>query len=333
MKQDTKIVVTGASGFIGGHLVKRLVADGYTNIRAIGRGDRWWQQFPEADNRKLDLTNPTDCDEAVSDAEVVFHLAADIGGIQYIQARDFECMRNVIIDANVIESARKYGVGQFILASSACVYPDSAAKECLEDSAFPANPATGYGWAKIMSEKMVAAAVPHQIARLHTIYGPHGDWEGSKAKVISALCRKVAEVALGLSETVHIYGDGTQTRTFLYVDDAVELLIRMATRKHLREPINIGHQFSRSVIEVIAAIEEAADLKTRKLFDLGANVGLQDRGCNTGRAQARLGGLSPTLFEDGITNTYSWVLDQVQEKAGLNRPRPALQSAGQLPPS
>jgi len=317
MKQDTKIAVTGASGFIGGHLVKRLVADGYTNIRAIGRGDRWWQQFPEADNRKLDLTNPADCDEAVSDAEVVFHLAADIGGIQYIQARDFECMRNVVIDANVIESARKYGVGQFILASSACVYPDSAAKECLEDSVFPANPATGYGWAKIMSEKMVAAAVPHQIARLHTIYGPHGDWEGSKAKVISALCRKVAEVALGLSETVHIYGDGTQTRTFLYVDDAVELLMRLATRKHMNTPINIGYPFSRSVLDVVEAIEEVAAVKTRKLFELGANVGLQDRGCNTERAQMQLGGCLYVPLDSGIQTTYSWVLDQVKKKAGL----------------
>ena len=228
MADHPLVVVAGAGGFIGGHLVAALRRRGQHRLRAVDIKPvgEWWQRFSDVDNQVLDLRRPEACG-VVQGATIVYNLAADMGGMGFIDANKALCMLNVLINAHLLEAARTHGVRKFFFASSACVYPDrrQAAPDAAplrESDAYPAMPEDGYGWEKLFGERMCRHfhedfGLEVAIARLHNVYGPHSAWTGGREKAPAAICRKVIEAALAGHREIEIWGDGTQTRSFTYI--------------------------------------------------------------------------------------------------------------------
>src|SRR5436309_4233151 len=233
MRSDL-IVVTGAGGFIGGHLVADLLRQGHTRVRAVDckPTEAWWQLFPEAENLELDLQRREDCETAVEGAAVVYNLAADMGGMGFIENNKALCMLSVLINTHMLLAAREMGVARYFYASSACVY--AADKQTSADvvplkegDAYPAMPEDGYGWEKLFSERMCRHfredfGVETRSARYHNVYGPHGTWTGGREKAPAAICRKVIEAKLSGRHEIEIWGDGHQTRSFMFIDDCLK---------------------------------------------------------------------------------------------------------------
>src|SRR5215204_2084396 len=229
-----KIVVCGAGGFIGGHLVGDLLRQGHRDIRAVDQKpfDDWYQVFPEVENVQLDLQGREACDKAVQDATLVYNLAADMGGMGFIENNRALCMLSVLINTHLVMAAKKFGVRRLFYASSACVY--AADKQVSEDviplkeaDAYPAMPEDGYGWEKLFSERMCRHFredfnLETRVARYHNVYGPHGTWTGGREKAPAAICRKVIEAKLSGKHQIEIWGDGKQTRSFMYIDDCLQ---------------------------------------------------------------------------------------------------------------
>ncbi len=245
-------VIGGGGGFIGGHLAARLLNDGYA-VRCVDiKPLSDWSQFhPNADNLVADLSRSETCDHAVQGAQVVFNLAADMGGMGFIETHRVECMRSVLINTHLLEAANKAGVERFFFSSSACVYntdlqKDPNVRALRESDAYPALAERGYGWEKLFSEMLCEEYWAERglrtfIARFHNVYGPLGTWEGGREKAPAAICRKVAEAAISGSTEIDVWGDGSQTRSYTYVDDCVEGVMRLVSSDWLTAtPINIG---------------------------------------------------------------------------------------------
>ena len=234
MDRAKLVLVTGAGGFIGGHLVRDLLASGFERVRAVDCKpmDEWFQRFEAADNRRLDLVSRAACDEAACGADYVFNLAADMGGIGFIDAHKAECMLSVLINTHLLLAAREAGVERFFFSSSACVYAADKQREpgvtaLKEADAYPAEAEDGYGWEKLFSERMCRHfredfGLTTRIARYHNVYGPHGTYDGGREKAPAAICRKVIEAQLMGRHEIEIWGDGEQTRSFMYIDDCLE---------------------------------------------------------------------------------------------------------------
>src|SRR6184192_1074250 len=246
-----KIVVCGGGGFIGGHLVADLLKQGERDIRSVDIKpfDEWYQQFPKVENLQLDLQDKQACEQALRGAAVVYNLAADMGGMGFIENNRALCMLSVLINTHLLMAAKKLGIERFFYASSACVYaadkqtsPDVIALK--EADAYPAMPEDGYGWEKLFSERMCRHfredfGVTTRSARFHNVYGPCGTWTGGREKAPAAICRKVAEAMLSGRHELEIWGDGNQTRSFMYIDDCVEGTVKIMD-SDIEEPINLG---------------------------------------------------------------------------------------------
>lgn len=303
------IVVTGAGGFIGGHLVKTLCTMGYQNVRAIYSAARTPPLLDDSRARWLsvDLLTQEGCEEACSDADVVFHLAAEMGGIQWLKANPMTAANNAIMSMNMLKAANLYGVKRFFFASSACAYPKTIGHGCMENAAIPANPATAYGWEKIFTEQIGPSAVPCFItARFHTVFGPHCHFTGGKEKVVAALCRQVALVKRGELQGVLVQGDGNQSRPVLWVSDAIAAILKMVDLK-ITEPLNIGHQTARSINDLLTDIETAAGCKVRRFYELGAEIGDAFRPCPNERAEKVLGWSPQENHLEAIKKAYNYV--------------------------
>jgi GDP-D-mannose 3', 5'-epimerase len=322
----TSVLVTGAGGFIGGHLVARLREDGVGDVRGVDRAplSQWYQRFPDVDRRCADLRDLAACRSACDGVDVVYNLAADMGGMGFIENNKALCMLSVLVSTHMLEAAREAGVQRFFYSSSACVYAagkqESPEVEPLRESdAYPALPEDGYGWEKLFSERMCRHyyedfGLETRAARYHNVYGPLGTYDGGREKAPAAICRKVAAAVLAGTNEIQIWGDGLQTRSFTYIDDCVEGTLRL-TASDVREPLNVGSEQLVTINDLVDIVEGIAGVRLHRNYDLTAPQGVRGRNSDNVLIRERLGWAPSISLEDGLQNTYKWVYDQMSSGA------------------
>jgi len=316
------VLVTGAGGFIGGHLVRRLRDEGVARIRAVDckPKDEWYQVFDDVENVHANLELLDVCRDATEGVDTVFNLAADMGGMGFIENNKALCMLSVLISTHTLVAARDAGVERLFYASSACVYAaDKQAspevEPLREDDAYPAMPEDGYGWEKLFSERMAHHfaedfGIETRIARYHNVYGPGGTWDGGREKAPAAICRKVATAALTGDHRIEIWGDGQQTRSFTYIDDCLEGTLRL-TASDVRDPLNVGSDQLVTINGLVDIVERIAGITLDRRYVLDAPQGVRGRNSDNTRIRAALGWAPSISLEDGMAATYAWVHDQV----------------------
>ena len=319
---DALVLVAGAGGFIGGHLVGELRRLGHRRIRAVDvkPRDQWYQLFPEVDNRTLDLRGFEACAQAVRDARQVFNLACDMGGMGFIETHRAECMISVLINTHMLMASRDARVERYFYSSSACVYaadkqtrPDVAPLK--EEDAYPAMPEDGYGWEKLFSERMCRHfredyGLQTRIARYHNVYGPHGTYEGGREKAPAAICRKIIEAELSGVSEIEVWGDGEQTRSFMYIDDCV-YGTRQLVASDVVEPINIGSDELVTINQLIDIVEDVAGRKFKRRYNLAAPKGVRGRCSENTLIKQKLGWAPSVRLRDGMEKTYRWIREQM----------------------
>jgi len=334
MEMDTQelVLVTGAGGFIGGHLVAELKRRGHEQIRAVDIKPlgRWYQEHKGVENVSADLREKDAC-YAVSDgAPCVFNLAADMGGMGFIETHKADCMVSVLINTNMLLAARDLGVQHFLFGSSACVYngerqssPEVTALR--EADAYPALPEDGYGWEKLFSERMCRHfmedyGISVRAPRFHNVYGPHGTYDGGREKAPAAICRKVIQAQLDETGTIEIWGDGLQTRSFTYIDDTISGVLQIMEQE-VTEPVNLGSSQLVTINELVDIVEGIAGVKLERSYRLDAPQGVRGRNSDNTLILERLGWEPSTPLELGLEKTYTWIHDQitsgVRDKAAL----------------
>jgi nucleoside-diphosphate-sugar epimerase len=322
MKQNDLIVVCGAGGFIGGALVSELRQRGFTRIRAVDRKPQthWYQRFGDVDNRVLDLQYREACVEALQGADVCFNLAADMGGMGFIELNKALCMLSVLINTHLLEAARQVGVPRFFFASSACVYAgykqqDANIPGLAEADAYPADPEDGYGWEKLFSERMCRHfredfGIDCRIARFHNVYGPWGTYDGGREKAPAAICRKIIEAQRSATPTIEIWGDGEQTRSFMYIDDCIEGILRLMD-SHVVDPINLGSDEMVSINQLVSIVEDIADVTVQRKYKLDAPKGVRGRSSDNQMIRRELGWAPGISLREGMAKTYEWIYGQM----------------------
>jgi GDP-D-mannose 3', 5'-epimerase len=314
------VLVCGAGGFIGGHLVRRLKAEGF-HVRAVDIKRHDFAEPPADEFVVGDLRDPGVVRRVVADIDVVYQLAADMGGAGYIFTgeHDAAVMHNsATINLNVLEFGRLAGVRKFFYSSSACMYPEYNQRDpdnpkCSEDSAYPAAPDSEYGWEKLFSERLYLAymrnhGVEVRVARFHNIFGPQGTWTGGKEKAPAALCRKVAQTADG--GEIEIWGDGLQTRSFLYIDECVEGVRRLVDSE-FTGPVNIGSEEMVTINQLAAIAMEIAGKKL-EIRHIPGPLGVRGRNSDNRLIRERLGWSPTQPLRDGMATTYRWISQQVE---------------------
>jgi GDP-D-mannose 3',5'-epimerase len=316
---DIRVLVTGAGGFIGHHLVSYLKRNGYW-VRGV---DLHPPEFTESDSDEFelrDLRSRDECLGATVGIDEVYALAADMGGMGFISGHHGTILRNnALIDINTLEAARVNGVRRYLYSSSACVYPEHLQAEAgdialAEEDAYPANPQDAYGWEKLIGERLclyytAEFGLPTRIVRFHNIYGPHGTYDGGREKVPAALCRKVATVEPG--GEIEIWGDGEQTRSFCYVDDCVEGIHRLMRSGH-EEPLNLGTEEVMTINELAQAVIEVSGKQGITLRHVDGPQGVRGRNSDNRRLRAVLGWEPATPIRQGLQPTYRWIADRVR---------------------
>ena len=318
---DRPILVTGAGGFIGGHLVARLVAEGH-RVRAVDCKtiDRWYQTHPSAENVVADLRHREACAKVVVDVGAVYNLASDMGGMGFIEGNKWACMINVLIDTHLLDAVRGHDLDAYFYASTACVYPvgrqdETEVSALREDEAYPADPEDGYGWEKLFGERLCLNhrddfTTPIRIGRYHNVYGPQGTWHGGREKAPAAICRKVAEAVVSGRHEIEIWGDGEQTRSFMFIDDGVEGTRRLADSA-VEEPLNIGSSEMVTINQLVDVVSGIAGVDLERHHDLTAPQGVRGRNSDNTRIRAELGWSPSITLQDGLEQTYEWIHRQV----------------------
>ena len=319
------VVVCGGGGFIGGHLVARLRQQGHRRIRAVDIKplSDWYQPFEDVENLRLNLQELEACRTALRDAALVYNLAADMGGMGFIENNRALCMLSVLINTHLLMAAKEFGVDRFFYASSACVYAadrqlEEANVPLKEGDAYPAMPEDGYGWEKLFSERMCRHfredfGVQTRVARFHNVYGPHGTWTGGREKAPAAICRKVIEARLAGSREITIWGTGRQTRSFMYIDDCLDGT-QLITGSDIEEPLNLGSDESVTINQLVDIVEEIAGVKLRRAYDLSAPKGVNGRNSDNTLIRERLGWAPGIRLREGMEKTYRWIYDQMAGK-------------------
>jgi GDP-D-mannose 3', 5'-epimerase len=318
---DGLVVVTGAGGFIGGWLVDALIGLG-SNVRAVDAKpiDEWSQVFPGVENVVLDLRRADACDSALDGATAVYNLAADMGGMGFIESNKARCMLSVLINTQLLQSALRHEVQRFFFSSSACVYAADKQRTphiraLKESDAYPAQPEDGYGWEKLFSERMCRHfyedfGLTTRVARFHNVYGPRGTWTGGREKAPAAICRKVAEAVVSGHNEIEIWGDGKQTRSFMYVDDCIEGTLKIMA-SDVEEPINLGSSEMVTINELVDVVEEIAGVTLQRRYNVFAPKGVRGRNSDNTMILSRLGWEPTISLYDGLEQTYRWIFDQV----------------------
>ena len=313
-----KAVVCGGGGFIGGHLVKYLISNGVDVVRAVDVKplEDWHQVTDGVENVSLDLQDAGNCMAAAKGATMVFQLAADMGGMGFIENNKALCMLSVLPNTHMLLAARAEGVGRFFYASSACVYngekqtnPDVVALK--ESDAYPAMPEDGYGWEKLFSERMCRHfdedfGLTCRVARYHNVYGPHGTWDGGREKAPAAICRKVIEAKRSGRHEIEIWGDGSQTRSFMYIDDCVKGTLAIMESK-IDEPINLGSSELVTINQLVDIVEEIAGVKLKRNYNLSAPKGVNGRNSDNTLILEKLGWEPSVRLRDGLRRTFEWI--------------------------
>lgn len=315
------IVVCGAGGFIGGHLVKTLVQQG-KSVRAVDIKplNEWYQVLPEAENLQLDLREKEDCEAALHGASEVYNLAADMGGMGFIENNKARCMLSVLISTHLLLAAQKQGVERFFFSSSACIYPTYKqttpdVPPLKESDAYPAMAEDGYGWEKLFSERMCKCfledfGLATRVARYHNVYGPFGTYKGGREKAPAAICRKVIEAKLSGSHRIEIWGDGNQTRSFMYIDDCIKGTMDIMA-SDIIDPINLGSSQLVTINQLVDIVEEIAQVKLERCYNLSAPKGVTGRNSDNTMIKSLLGWEPSISLEEGMEKTYQWIYDQI----------------------
>lgn len=324
-------LVTGAGGFIGAHLVARLRHEGHA-VRAVDRKplDQWYQVFDDVDSHQADLSAAPACSRAVEGVAQVYNLAADMGGMGFIETHKAECMLSVLINTNMLVAARAAGVARYFFSSSACVYAADRQTHAdvvalREQDAYPAMPEDGYGWEKLFSERMCRHfsedfGLVTRVARYHNVYGPHGTFEGGREKAPAAICRKVIEALRSGTHQIEIWGDGQQTRSFMYIDDCVAGT-RMIMDSALHEPINLGSSELVSINQLVDLVEDIAGIRLHRTYNLDAPKGVRGRNSDNAMILDRLRWEPSIALRTGLEHTYRWIFDTMSAQAPGDRIR------------
>jgi GDP-D-mannose 3',5'-epimerase len=326
MSTQKKIVVCGAGGFIGGHLVADLLRQGHSDLRAVDIKplSEWYQKFDKVENLSLDLGEKEASEKALEGAAQVYNLAADMGGMGFIENNKALCMLTVLINTHLLMAAKKHGVERFFYASSACVYAagkqrDPNVTALKEEDAYPAEAEDGYGWEKLFSERMCRHftedfGIVTRVARYHNVYGPEGTYEGGREKAPAAICRKVIEAKLSGKHEIEIWGDGHQTRSFQYIDDCVLGTQKIMNSANVTMPINLGSSEMVSINQLVDVAEGIGGLKLKRNYNLKAPKGVNGRNSDNTLIQKLLGWEPSISLQDGLEKTYRWIYDQMTKR-------------------
>jgi len=334
MKTDDLIVIAGAGGFIAGALTKHFHDQGFTRLRAIDKKPlaEWYQRVPGVESLCLDLSETDNCVRACEGAVEVYNLAADMGGMGFIERFRVECLRSILITANLIEAAYRAGAERYFFSSSACAYntelqKDPKAQALKESDAYPAMAERGYGWEKLMSEMFcqeywAERGMKTFIARLHNVYGPFGTWDGGREKAPAAICRKVIEAKDSGEHEIVIWGDGTATRSFMYIADCVQgINMIMHCEDLIATPINLGSSELVSINDLVSLVEEIGGIKLQRKYDLNAPRGVTGRNSDNTMIERVLHWEPRTPLRQGLKATYAWIEQQyAARKAGQRTP-------------
>jgi len=332
MIKDKKILIVGAGGFIGGHIVKRLLKDGNSIVAVdIKPKEYWFQDFVNAENHySMDMKDMINCRKVAKNIDYVFNMACNMGGMGFIENNKAECMQSVLINTNLLIASKENNVKRYFFSSSACAYNITKQQDVFieglkEEDAYPANPEDGYGWEKLFSERMCRHfmedyGIEVSVARYHNIYGPFGTYDGGREKAPAALCRKIISAKKNNLKQIDVWGDGKQTRTFLYVDECVEGTLRLFESDY-SNPINIGSDEQVSINEMIEIIENISGVsKLNKNYQLDKPKGVRGRSSNNDLIKKVLGWSYEMSLKEGLTKTYEWINSEMSKKgSNLNR--------------
>jgi GDP-D-mannose 3', 5'-epimerase len=334
------VLVTGAGGFIGGALVAELRAKGHERIRAVDVKPLadWYQQFDAAENLSLDLNLKENCERVAEGAEDIYNLAANMGGMGFIEHHKALCMLSVLINTHMLQASAKHGVKRFFYSSSACVYNGDKQKtfeapSLKEADAYPALAEDGYGWEKLFSERMCRhfredCGLYTRVARFHNVYGPWGTWYGGREKAPAAICRKVVEAKVTGKHEIEIWGSGNQTRSFMFIDDCIKG-IDLIMNSEILEPINLGSSEAVTINQLVDIVENIAGIELKRKYDLSAPKGVNGRNSDNTLIQEYLRWEPNTTLRVGLEKTYAWIYDQYQarERGGAGVVRESVVSA------
>lgn len=319
-----RILVAGGGGFIGGHLARKL-ADMGNIVRVVDKKPltKWYQVHDDCDNLVLDLNDKANCYTAANGYNEIFNLAADMGGMGFIETHKAECMLSVLINTHLLMAARDLGITRYFYASSACVY--NATKQTdvnnpglKEADAYPAMAEDGYGWEKLFSERMCRHftedyGLTTRVARFHNVYGPFGTYDGGREKAPAAMCRKVLESELYGKDEIIIWGDGEQTRSFMYIDECVEGILKIMYSE-IEEPINLGSDEMVSINQLVDIVENIANRKLKRSYDLDAPKGVRGRNSDNTLIKEYLGWAPSYPLSEGMKKTYDWIKGEMIER-------------------
>ena len=319
---NEKVVVCGGGGFIGGHMIAKLLEDGVDVMRSVDikPPKTWYQAHESVQNVQADLKDKAACEKAVDGATVVINLAADMGGMGFIENNRALCMLSVLINTHLLMAAQQRGISRFFYASSACVYNADKQRTAdviplREEDAYPALAEDGYGWEKLFSERMCRHfeedfGLQCRVARFHNVYGPHGTWTGGREKAPAAICRKVLEAKQSGVHEIEIWGDGNQTRSFMYIDDCVKGS-RMILESDIHEPLNLGSSEMVSINQLVDIAEQIVGIRLKRRYNLAAPRGVNGRNSDNTLIQSYLGWEPSTALTSGLQKTYNWIESQM----------------------
>ena len=322
MNKEKTVVVCGAGGFIGGHMVRDLQERGFKSIRAVDRKplEAWYQCFDGVENLCLDLGDKEACLTSLEGAGTVFNLACDMGGMGFIENNKALCMLSVLINTHLLMAAREHGVQKYFYASSACVYAadkqvDPENPGLKESDAYPAMPEDGYGWEKLFSERMCRHfwedfGIDCRVVRFHNVYGPWGTYDGGREKAPAAMCRKVINAKLTGNPKIEIWGDGEQTRSFMYIDDCLEGVMRIMDSE-IREPINLGSDEMVTINQLVDLAESIGETTLEREYQLDAPKGVRGRNSENTLIRSKLGWAPDVPLRTGLEKTYEWIERQM----------------------
>lgn len=326
LSPSTPFLITGAGGFIGGWMIRRLVERGFTAVRGVDIKpiEDWFQASDQAENLVADLRSLPEAQSVTPGCEVILNFAADMGGMGFIEANKAACMTSVLINTNLLLAADKAPTLRYFFASSACVYNQSKQattdiRGLREEDAYPADPEDGYGWEKLFSERMVRHysedfGIQGRVGRFHNVYGPHGSWRDGREKAPAAISRKIAMAVIEGDAEIEIWGDGEQTRSFTYIDDALEGVERLVM-SDFSSPINIGSSEMVSINQMVDMTADIAGIEISKKHILDAPLGVRGRNSDNTLVLSELGWEPNTPLKTGMTHTYEWILGQLVEQS------------------
>ncbi len=322
MDKDGLVLVTGGGGFIGGHIIHSLLAQGFTSVRGVDVKplNEWYQLHGAAENHQLDCRDLDQCRRAVRGARYIFNMAADMGGMGFMDSQKTACMLSVVINSHMLAAASETGeVARFFYPSSACIYPtsrqyESADRPFTESDAYPADAEDGYGWEKLFSERMCRhfredCGIETRVARYQNVYGPLGAWRCGREKAPAALCRKVAEAKITGHHEIEIWGDGEQTRSFMYVDDCVTGTQLIACGDEA-SPINLGRDETITINQLVSIVEAAAGITLKRNYKLDAPQGVRGRSSDHTLLTSLTGWTPDITLASGMERTFRWIYDE-----------------------